>query len=812
MRPVFDPTGGPDVLVEKMIGTAYETVKRVYCHLPEIRRLDGVLTEIPVLAQTSVDNALAVALPPILAQMDEKVQAAEGWAGEAEASAEAAAQSALAATKVNMMFPFTSDVSQMIYDVTVISGQTDVNTAGMALWVEGAIEFDFTILSATTFMLNDATAYPENAQMRVILNAHFNDLVHGFDQLLGALEQEYKDAASLNGRWCGVHVVPPTTRLDGSPFQEADEYQNRSDKLRYSWSGSAWVALNSSAQQLEVRLADPTDVGNGAAMLGRGVVALDTIADLLAATRKSDVIYRVTAFHEWSLLTAYLGPLGGGDFKWLPNSTAPADGGVIFQVPGVTVGRFLRIADITTVQAEWYGAVGDGVANDTAPLRLACRSEVPYENDYGYTFTKPGGRKIGLRTGGNYRITAPVYLRKGDWLEGGGYTATRVFSNQAGIGQLIYVGWGLVDGVLTRDPGGLIPKITDICFAETVGGVSAIYLDSISGWFVRDCWFFADVGVRTVGITNDGFMLNCIADNGSGHLAIFEGTGDGYHTGQSTTVDNCGAFKTRYGGIKLDGVSDVTIKGGHYNFIPFYGLYTGTVKKNSRIKAIGVNFKGTIDGVGMDAAQQHVRVTAPTDGFALVDCGFAYSRNADIQANYPVQVRDGQSIKANNDSIVCIGGRSTIKGTEFSDTGRYPVRSTVRIAVEGLEMRNPLANGEPTDVFAKGAIYLSGSGSKSTVVNCTRHDDKGPVLSTNGLSGVRTSGNVSDGVTDVFHYSGAGVNYTANERAENPVGLWRCVELLRGGYTRWIDSSGKFRIKNGDPTSETDGTVVGAQV
>lgn len=275
MRPVFDPTGGPDVLVEKMIGTAYETVKRVYHHLPEIRRLDGVLAEIPTLAQTTADNALAEAMPPIREELAQAVQlsvnwaegdqpdptdpsrlSSKGWAKQAEDSAEAAEESALAATKVNMMFPFTSSVSQMIYDVTVISGQTDVNTAGMALWVEGAIEFDFTILSATTFMLNDATAYPENAQMRVILNAHFNDLVHGFDQLLGALEQEYKDAAALNGRWCGVHVVPPTTRLDGGPFQEADEYQNRSDKLRYSWNGSTWVALNSSAQQLEARLAN----------------------------------------------------------------------------------------------------------------------------------------------------------------------------------------------------------------------------------------------------------------------------------------------------------------------------------------------------------------------------------------------------------------------------------------------------------------------------------------------------------------------------------------------------------------------------
>lgn len=284
-RPYTDFPRNEQGLVDNFIGTAYDTVKRVYDNLPEIQRLDDVLEEIPTLAQTSVDNALAVAMPPVLAQMDEKVQAAEGWAGEAEASAEAAAQSALAATKVNMMFPFTSDVSQMIYDVTVISGQTDVNTAGMALWVEGAIEFDFTILSATTFMLNDATAYPDNAQMRVILNAHFNDLVHGFDQLLGALEQEYKDAASLNGRWCGVHVVPPTTRLDGSPLQDADEYQNRSDKLRYSWNGSTWIALNSSAQQLEERLASPTGAKHSGYTYGTAHSETRDVDDKLRETR-----------------------------------------------------------------------------------------------------------------------------------------------------------------------------------------------------------------------------------------------------------------------------------------------------------------------------------------------------------------------------------------------------------------------------------------------------------------------------------------------------------------------------------------------
>lgn len=76
MRPVFDPTGGPDVLVEKMIGTAYETVKRVYGHLPEIKRLDGVLEEIPNLAETTIENVIDEKLPEFLNEVGIKADAA----------------------------------------------------------------------------------------------------------------------------------------------------------------------------------------------------------------------------------------------------------------------------------------------------------------------------------------------------------------------------------------------------------------------------------------------------------------------------------------------------------------------------------------------------------------------------------------------------------------------------------------------------------------------------------------------------------------------------------------------------------------
>lgn len=40
---------------------------------------------------------------------------------------------------------------------------------------------------------------------------------------------------------------------------------------------------------------------------------------------------------------------------------------------------------------------------------------------------------------------------------------------------------------------------------------------------------------------------------------------------------------------------------------------------------------------------------------------------------------------------------------------------------------------------------------------------------------------------------------------------WNGNHLVLGTYHIWVDATGDLRIKNGAPTSGTDGTVVGAQ-
>ena len=89
------------------------------------------------------------------------------------------------------------------------------------------------------------------------------------DPLTGTIEA----AAQAVGRWVGAGPTAPTKRLDGTPLQQGDEWQNTTNNLRYNWAGSAWVPLNASVQ----------DLGE---VLGQQITALTTD---LATTKAGDI-------------------------------------------------------------------------------------------------------------------------------------------------------------------------------------------------------------------------------------------------------------------------------------------------------------------------------------------------------------------------------------------------------------------------------------------------------------------------------------------------------------------------------------------
>jgi hypothetical protein len=66
-----------------------------------------------------------------------------------------------------------------------------------------------------------------------------------------------------------------------------------------------------------------------------------------------------------------------------------------------------------------------------------------------------------------------------------------------------------------------------------------------------------------------------------------------------------------------------------------------------------------------------------------------------------------------------------------------------------------------------------------------------------------------DGSAHIY-YNGTSVAHTDTYGLD--VGSsWSSSHLIMGAYHLWVDSTGDLRIKNGAPSSDTDGTVVGVQ-
>lgn len=67
--------------------------------------------------------------------------------------------------------------------------------------------------------------------------------------------------------------------------------------------------------------------------------------------------------------------------------------------------------------------------------------------------------------------------------------------------------------------------------------------------------------------------------------------------------------------------------------------------------------------------------------------------------------------------------------------------------------------------------------------------------------------NMYPGTGSVSNPSG---NFVVKDTAGNG-GTWNTSHLVMGIYHIWVDSSGRLRIKNSTPASDTDGTIVGTQ-
>lgn len=116
-------------------------------------------------------------------------------------------------------------------------------------------------------------------------------------------------------------------------------------------------------------LDDLADPAKGAAMVARGTVSLDSIADLAGVKQDASLRYLVSSYRSgWAATTR--GPLGGGEFVWDSLSTAAANGGTVIAVAGANIGRFRRVyggrVDVLTFGADPYGFLDSTAAIQAA--------------------------------------------------------------------------------------------------------------------------------------------------------------------------------------------------------------------------------------------------------------------------------------------------------------------------------------------------------------------------------------------------------------------------------------------------------------
>ena len=348
-------------LVDEFLGTAYDVVKAVYDNLEKFQALYEVLEEIDAVAAAAVAEAMApyiIQMNELLAQGTEAANAAALSASQAALSALAALQSeaeaaasADRANAINVTYAFNFVAGQATYNVNTISGDPNVNTTSLALWVEGAIEFDFTIDSLSTFTLNTPSAFADGAHMRIIVNGKFDGVTEGLDQLLAVFQAEFDasqvehqaefDELIANQELLETHLAAPTG----------------SQKIGHIQVGAGAVART--LQDKLYEQVSPEDYG------ALGGAANDTAAFAALEVQKSGVdidlhgkTYRVTNF-----------PTGNQYFN----------------------GKFQRISDNLLVDTAYRGVSRIGNSNV-----LIGRSVATGLTDYSYTDPLGSGRGYNL--------------------------------------------------------------------------------------------------------------------------------------------------------------------------------------------------------------------------------------------------------------------------------------------------------------------------------------------------------------------------------------------------------------------------------
>jgi hypothetical protein len=318
-------------------------------------------------------------------------------------------------------------------------------------------------------------------------------------------------------------------------------------------------------------------------------------------------------------------------------------------------------------------------------------------------------------------------------------------------------------------------------------------------------------GVSLV-MNNDVFFDTCMFDHNKRH---------GVNVGGSVTqasdgavfFSNCLNYFNIKNGYNFVGTSaqinaNLFVDGGFVDNNGEYGIYV-KYSRNCRF-SVSVTFS-SIKGVYLgDGAEEIVlnglRVTDSGEEGLYITTGAKFISGSNIHL-----LSNGRSGLANYYGLKIVGLAS------------YVILNSV---ISGNGSDFPSLTRQTQD----GGIYIDNTGGSPSYITITSSMYPAMANRATILSGVGPTVFVleSDGnafglqAGEYWGFAGAGgpqrVRYnptSTNIEFENNVGAssgaWNGSHFVLGNYHLWVDSTGDLRIKNGVPSSDTDGTVVGVQ-
>ena len=364
--------------------------------------------------------------------------------------------------------------------------------------------------------------------------------------------------------------VPKTDTKTGSSLEIPIDTARASKFLAFDAAGVPIASVGTSDNLGPVSafidtLLDDTTAAAARATLGELTPVVATLAALKDLSGSNLIGYVFMAARTTA------GDGGDGLFRWVAASAAVANDGTIV-TPTAGGGRFYRVYDSGTLNVRWFGAIGDGVADDTVAIQATINA------------TETLGGTV-LFTAGTFKITATIQLPSDVILCGVGKQATTI---KGAIGLPL---------IANKTPAARIYRcgVRDLCVDNTdratAGGIGIDFVNVTMG-MIENCV------IKNV-LTGIRLGLVCYYNSIISVDVVTVNVGIDSQNGANENKIICGRVNESVTGIRIDGASNTVVFGVAIEVFTT-GVTIAPVNACQYIKVTGCRFENaSTSGTGV---------------------------------------------------------------------------------------------------------------------------------------------------------------------------------------------------------------------